>query len=293
MTHQSLHFFQPLPPSFKTQMTTTELAKAPSQHVQKYGPKEVIYIGNTPVPARDVLQAWGGAMITGLAKKPKIAFGNPSPLGLCAFATTTFLLSMINARARHVSHDSIVMGLAFFYGGMAQFVAGICEFVVNNTFGGTALTSYGAFWLSFGAIQCDAFGIRAGYATSGELFDALGLYLIVWFMFTFVMCAVTCRSTWGFFSLFFFLDITFLLLAIAHFDHNGTTINVAINKAGGWFGMLTALIAYYNAYAGLADSTNSFVQFEGAPMPWSVVPEVETAQDEETTGKHSAIDIAS
>jgi len=79
-------------------------------------------------------------------------FGNPSPLGLSAFALTTMVLSLVNVHARHVTTNNIVIGLALFYGGLCQLLAGMWEFAVGNTFGATALSSYGGFWMSFGVI---------------------------------------------------------------------------------------------------------------------------------------------
>ena len=83
------------------------------------------------------------------AATPTIA--NPGPLGLAAFALTTFVLSMFNAGLVSSAGEPIVFGLAFAYGGLAQVLAGMWEFRTGNTFGATAFTSYGAFWLSFWA----------------------------------------------------------------------------------------------------------------------------------------------
>src|SRR5664279_3170479 len=74
---------------------------------------------------------------------------DPAPLGLAAFALTTFCLSCVNAGLIGKGGDFVVLGLAFAYGGVAQFAAGMWEFKRNNVFGATAFTSYGAFWISF------------------------------------------------------------------------------------------------------------------------------------------------
>ena len=89
-------------------------------------------------------------------------------MGLSAFALTTFVLSLINCEARGVTIPNIVVGLAFFYGGAAQLVAGMFELAVGNTFGGVALSSYGGFWGAWAAIQVDSFGIKAAYANNTE-----------------------------------------------------------------------------------------------------------------------------
>src|SRR5207253_10827570 len=87
------------------------------------------------------------------------AIANPGPLGLCAFALTTFVLSCVNAGLFPAGGQNIVVGLALFYGGFAQILAGMWEFRTGNTFGATAFTSYGAFWLSFADIFCPVTGI--------------------------------------------------------------------------------------------------------------------------------------
>lgn len=77
-------------------------------------------------------------------------------------------------------------------------------------------------------------------------------------MFTTILLFCTLKSTLAFFSLFFFLDITFLLLAVAHFATVDGGINVTINKVAGVFGLITAFIAWWNALAGIAETSNSF-----------------------------------
>src|SRR4051812_49511812 len=86
---------------------------------------------------------------------PPIApsIGDPAPLGLAAFALTTFVLSMFNSGLVSEKGVPVVLGLALAYGGLAQLLAGMWEFRTGNTFGAVAFTSYGAFWLSFWAFE--------------------------------------------------------------------------------------------------------------------------------------------
>src|SRR5438045_3410703 len=134
-----------------------------------------------------------------VAAAPAVA--NPGPLGLCGFALTTFVLSSINAGWFPAGATNIVVGLALFYGGLAQLLAGMWEFRTGNTFGATAFTSYGAFWLSFAAIFLPGFGILAAFVPKGGiapdpaiLHPALGLYLLGWTIFTGLMFLGTLRS---------------------------------------------------------------------------------------------------
>lgn len=79
-------------------------------------------------------------------------FANPSPLGLVSFANSTFLISLINVQARGISQPNIATGMAFFVGGLAQFVSGVCELATGNSFGMTVSCSYGGYWMSIGLL---------------------------------------------------------------------------------------------------------------------------------------------
>jgi len=192
-------------------------------------------------------------------------FANPAPLGLCGFALTTFVLSLVNVHARSVTDPNIVIGLALAYGGLAQFCAGMWEFASGNTFGALAFSSYGAFWISFACIFIPFFNIAGAYTDPSELNAALGHYLVCWMVFTFFLTVGALRSSIAFFGLFFFLTITFMCLAIGYYL--GESENWL--KAGGWFGLLTALFAWYNAVAALWTTGNSFVKLPLGNFPWA------------------------
>lgn len=224
---------------------------------------QYIHIGRQKFLRQDLLEAFGGTLQPGLAPEPSHKFANPAPLGLSAFALTTFVLSMFNAGAQGIEIPNVVVGLAMFYGGLVQLLAGMWEIALENTFGGTALASYGAFWLSFGAIYIPWFGVLAAYEKKeSDLANALGFYLLGWTLFTLGMCCCTVKSTVLFFSLFFFLFITFLLLTIAEFS--GKT---GVKTAAGVFGVITAFIAWYNAFAGVATRQNSYIVAKPFNLP--------------------------
>ncbi|VVT45387.1 uncharacterized protein SAPINGB_P000733 [Magnusiomyces paraingens] len=226
---------------------------------------EILHIGDTKVLKQDLIAAFGGSFNPGLSVAPSRKFANPSPLGLSAFALTTFCLSLVNVQARGVTNASGVIGLAYFYGGFIQLLAGMWEIVVENPFGATALSSYGGFWLSWAAIETKAFGITSAYTSEKDLENMVGYFLLAWFFFTFMLMIMTLKSTVAFFSLFFFLDITFLMLTIGKL---GSSPNCS--KAGGYFGLITAVIAWYNAYAGLANHENSYFVPKVFYMPGTV-----------------------
>ena len=171
---------------------------------------------------------------------------NPAPLGLCAFALTTFVLSAANAHLLSGGADAvtIVIGLALFYGGLAQILAGMWEFKVGNTFGATAFTSYGAFWLAFGA------SVQMHWIPEGS--NAIAFFLLGWTIFTLVMFLSSLRTNLATIALFGFLLVTFFLLTLHAFG-----VGDIFGLLGGYLGLATALIAWYNALASLLIATRS------------------------------------
>ena len=174
------------------------------------------------------------------------SIADPGPLGLAAFATTTFVLSFFNAGLVSDKAEPVVFGLAFAYGGIAQFVAGMWEFRTGNTFGATAFTSYGAFWLSFWAFV-EFFEKDVPKADAGH---AVGLYLIAWGIFTAYMTIASLRTTGAVAIVFVLLTITFLVLGIGNAGGN-----TSIVKLGGWLGLATALAAWYASFAEVTNAT--------------------------------------
>ncbi|KEF52598.1 uncharacterized protein A1O9_11441 [Exophiala aquamarina CBS 119918] len=220
------------------------------------------------------LPAFGGEFQPGLYKGVENRkFANPAPLGLSAFALTTFVLSLINLGTRGLAQNNLVISLAFGYGGLVQLLAGMWEMAVGNTFGATALSSYGGFWISFAIILTPGgFNIEEGIVAAGgekALLDSLGFYLMGWFIFTTILLFCTLKSTVAFFFLFFTLDLAFLLLGIGYLQPSGGHPNTSCIRAGGAFGILAAFAAWYNALAGIADTSNSFFIIPVAHFPWS------------------------
>src|SRR3954453_9955403 len=163
--------------------------------------------------------ATGGRTATERAAESPAAFtiANPGPLGLAAFALTTFVLSMFNAGLLDSSGEPIVFGLALAYGGVAPLLAGMWEFRTGNTFGATAFTSYAAFWLSFWAFVT-FFADKIPEAEAGH---AIGLYLIAWGIFTSYMFIASLRTTAAIALVFILLAVTFIVLGIG--DSSGTS----------------------------------------------------------------------
>src|SRR2546421_461904 len=171
---------------------------------------------------------------------------DPGPLGLGAFALTTFVLSMFNAGLVGSSGEPVVLGVALAYGGIAQLLAGMWEFRTGNTFGAVAFTSFGAFWLSFWALN----HFYAKEIPAGEVGSAIGLYLIAWGIFTTYMWVASFRVSVAVMLVFLALAVTFFLLGIGQAGAHTSLI-----KAGGWAGLVTAGLAWYASFAGVTNST--------------------------------------
>jgi hypothetical protein len=240
---------------------------APDTAAYDYGGHPMAHIHSGP-DAR--LPAFGGELQPGLYRSVEsLKIANPGPLGLSAFALTTFVLSLVNMGTRGLAAPNIAVPLAYGYGGLVQLLAGMWEMAVGNTFGATALSSYGGFWLAYAVLQTPSLGIASNYDAT-DLASAVGFFLTGWFIFTTVILLCTLRSTVMFFLLFFTLDMAFLFLAVAEYAvANGSSSATRLQQAGGGFGILAAFLAWYNAFAGIADSSNSFFLIPVFHFPWS------------------------
>ncbi|HEY8910562.1 MAG TPA: acetate uptake transporter [Desulfosporosinus sp.] len=170
------------------------------------------------------------------------SIADPGPLGLAAFALTTFILSMSNAQLVPKELGTLFVPLALFYGGLAQVLAGMWEFKKNNTFGAVAFTTYGSFWLGLGTtVILESLKIL-NFGTSGHA--AIGLYLIGFTIFNTYMTIGTFKINNALLAVFSSLEITFVLLSLAEFG-------IISSVPGGLFGLITAACAWYASAAGV------------------------------------------
>ncbi len=182
---------------------------------------------------------------------------DPGPLGLAAFALTTFVLSMFNADLVSRAGEPVVLGLALAYGGIVQVLAGMWEFRTGNTFGAVAFSSFGAFWLSY-------FAFVTFYAKSvpaANAGDAVGLYLIAWGIFTAYMFVASLRTTAAVALVFLLLAATFILLGIGNANADDSIV-----KLGGYFGLATAVVAWYASFAAVVNATFGRVLMPVVPL---------------------------
>lgn len=159
---------------------------------------------------------------------------------------TTFCLSSFNAGLWKGAGLDAAISLALFYGGIAQFAAGMWEFARKNTFGALAFTSYGAFWMGLYAFINFQGGLGSG-ATQGDL----GVYLLAWTIFTFYMMIAASKTNPALFGLFVILELTFIFLTIGNWGAG----HAHIVKIGGWLGIITAAVAWYVSAAGVINDT--------------------------------------
>jgi uncharacterized protein len=170
---------------------------------------------------------------------------DPAPLGLAAFALTTFLLSAANAGWMGSASGDAWLGYAFAYGGLGQLLAGMWEFRNRNVFGATAFSTYGGFWIGLGLwalLVAPTAGAKAGKDVAWILlaFAIFNTYMLFWS--SMVNAAV--------FAVFLTLEATEVILFIGNF-----AANTSIVKFGGYVGILTALCAWYTSAAGVANGT--------------------------------------
>jgi succinate-acetate transporter protein len=170
---------------------------------------------------------------------------NPAPLGLAAFAMTTFVLSMFNANLVSEKGTPVVLGLALAYGGIVQVLAGMWEFRTGNTFGAVAFSSFGAFWISFWALE-----VFYAKSIGGNVGHAVGVYLWAWAIFTAYMTVAALRVNGAVLLVFVLLTATFILLAIG-----ATGSHATVTHWGGYIGLATAAAAWYASFAAVVNST--------------------------------------
>jgi len=184
----------------------------------------------------------------GVTRVESTPAADPAPLGLAGFALTTFLLSGHNAS---FIPDLIWVGFALFYGGMAQFAAGMWEFRNRNVFGATAFSTYGGFWMGAGifVVLAETTKFLGGFA-GGDITNALAWFLFSFAIFNTYMLIAAMRVNRAVFLVFLTLEITEILLVIGNFNlsHGGTSWWL---HAGGWAGIVTAAVAWYTSAAGV------------------------------------------
>ncbi len=190
--------------------------------------------------------------MTAVDERPVSPVADPAPLGLAAFALTTFILSGHNAT---FIPDLVWVGLALFYGGLIQLLAGMWEFRNRNVFGATAFSTYGGFWMSLGVfvllLQLSKSFASALTASAANIPNALAWFLLAFAVFNFYMLIASMRVNVAVFGVFLTLQITEVLLVVGFFMEAHGHANNGWIHAGGWVGIVTAAVAWYTSAAGV------------------------------------------
>jgi succinate-acetate transporter protein len=170
---------------------------------------------------------------------PAASIADPGPLGLAAFALTTFLLSAVNAHwTNGNSAGTAWLGYALAYGGIIQLLAGMWEFRRGNVFASTAFSSYGGFWIGLFV------WIRVAPVASGH---DLGWILLAFAIFNTYMLLMATQVNLAVFLVFLTLELTEIFLFIGNF-----TSSAGLSQVGGYIGVVTALVAWYTSAAGIS-----------------------------------------
>jgi uncharacterized protein len=192
-----------------------------------------------------------------VAPGPGIA--DPAPLGLAGFALTTFLLSGANAGWMTHATGNAWLGYALAYGGLCQLLAGMWEFRNRNVFGSTAFSTYGGFWIGLGLW----FLLVAPHATSAAAADKdLGWILLAFAIFNTYMMILSSQVNMAVFLVFLTLELTEIVLFAGFFAGSTGTV-----KAGGYIGVVTALVAWYTSAAGVSNGLAGSIRLPvGKPL---------------------------
>jgi len=171
---------------------------------------------------------------------------NPGPLGLLAFATSTWLISLFLVQARHVYIANLALAMSLAAGGLVQILASMWEFPSGNTYGATMFGILGAFYLSLGILYWPESGIQSVYSGTNQGNDALGLYLSAWFILSVIMLIASIRTSAAMTVLWFAIFMTFILALSGTLREEEKVL-----KASGGFGIFTSAVAFYLGAAGL------------------------------------------
>ena len=190
---------------------------------------------------------------------PGTGIADPAPLGLAAFAATTFLLSAANAGWMSKATGDAWLGYAFAYGGFGQLLAGMWEFRNRNVFGATAFSTYGGFWIGLGLW---ALLVAPKAATAGAADHDIAWILLVFAIFNTYMLILSTQVNMAVFIVFLTLELTEIILFVGNFSGSTGTV-----KLGGYIGLVTALVAWYTSAAGVSNGLAGRLRFPvGRPL---------------------------
>lgn len=216
-----------------------------------------VQLGDMTFHKDEFRRAFEGYLNPGFTSAPSRKFANPVPLGVASFALSLFVLSLVNAGARGLTNAKATAGLCLFYAGFIELCAAMWCVVIENTWAATLLGSFAGFWISYGLLLVDAWGIVSSY-NAEDLASMQAFYLLAWLIFAFMMWLFTFKSTWVLFTMMLCVWFTLFLLCCAQFTITShPTIGAHFAKGGGVVGIITSFIGWFVVYEGIATRENA------------------------------------
>lgn len=219
--------------------------------------------GGVRVPLEDVLKVSAASFNIATSRHK---FANPAALGFCCWFLGCFATGIFLLEPAGVPLMDLVGCFALLLTGVGSFIVGNWEIVCENAFGSVAMSTFGMYWMSYGAIYIPTFGIRDAYADAPEQFiDALGLFFIVWAIPFVLLTWCTIRSTVPFFSMFLTFTIAVILQAAGQFARS-----TGCNKAAGIFHLISSVISIACGYGAMATPETTYFRGKTIPMPFAI-----------------------
>ncbi|VVT58510.1 uncharacterized protein SAPINGB_P006245 [Magnusiomyces paraingens] len=240
-----------------------------------------VQLGGMTFHKDEFMRAFEGYLNPGFSKAPTHKFGNPVPMGVASFCIPVFIMSLVNLNARGVSNGQGMFGIALFYAGLIELVAGMWCIALENAWAGTLLSSFAGFWFSYSMIIVDVFGISSSYSSTGELSNFVGFLLLAFSIFSTIMWILTFRSTWVLCTMMFFVALTHTTLCASKLAYSASVVAADhLTKAAGVFGIITSCFGFYIIYEGLATNENALFVPPVLLMPSTVTGREKVVDDE-------------
>lgn len=193
-----------------------------------------------------------GPAVQAVPVAPPHTYGNPTPLGMLAYGTVFLCSSLLTLGTAGVTTPNLVLVFAMFYGGIFQTLVGMWEMFLGNTFGATVFATYGGFNFTYGALYLPQLGLATAYSEE-EFGRAVGIFLAIWDLITFLFCIGALRTTA---PVVFTLGST--VCSLTCLSAASFTGNAHLSTAGGAMGLVATAGAYYGAMSGFWSQESTF-----------------------------------
>ncbi|KAG7662247.1 uncharacterized protein J8A68_004257 [[Candida] subhashii] len=232
--------------------------------VQTTGPgEEYVILGPNKYYRHELYGAIGPILNLGHPSPQSRRMGNPTPIGLAGFAMTCLVMSLYGLHVGGITIGNMIVGQVIFFGGIGQFVCGVGEILIGNTFGAVAMLSFSSFWFSYAAIQIPSFGIAQAYMDEDpeQLGNAIGLMLLGYAVLAAGLTTLLFKAVWSVLLLFISITMTFAIQSAGEMSQNPTVLLV-----GNISGVITGVLGIYNCIAETATKQNSYFTLSVFPI---------------------------